>query len=238
MKHLIIASLLLLLPGVALAEFDTTTSTSTSTATATAGDTTNTITTTIGGGEGSGGGVNITHHKQYRIAPAVSIGAATGVDGVGLTTPFGGALFNKGNRFQQAYMLYNLKAANGMDCAREVAIMERETQETRFLGLIPLDTPFGLGQTKPWVEPKSAEPVVEKPAESTPPASYIVGETKPMSAQVDKKAVAEPLVAPNGILKGGVVSDPSKQGRNSVTGRFITQQEVSDNPNETELEAR
>ena len=85
-------------------------------------------------------------------APAFALAVPTGNEGISVSTPLGGGNFTMGSRFNQLYMLAQLKLQAGKDVTPEIEAMEYETQVGAFLWVFKGFNPLGgLGY---WKAPK------------------------------------------------------------------------------------
>ena len=83
-------------------------------------------------------------------APAFALAVPTGNEGISVSTPLGGGNFTMGSRFNQLYMLAQLKLQAGKAVDAEIAGMEYETQVGAFLWVFKGFNPLGgLGYWKP-----------------------------------------------------------------------------------------
>lgn len=83
-------------------------------------------------------------------APAFALAVPTGNEGISVSTPLGGGNFTMGSRFNQLYMLAQLKLQAGKSVDAEISGMEYETQVGAFLWVFKGFNPLGgLGYWKP-----------------------------------------------------------------------------------------
>lgn len=88
---------------------------------------------------------------DVRQAPATFLSVGQATEGLAFSGPgFGGSLGGL-SRFSmlQASAILKIQAAQaGVDISEELVEMKWEAQETRFLGVLPIPTPYNVGQSK------------------------------------------------------------------------------------------